>query len=449
MSASSKRSTARQLSIAYLLLASGIALFIGYPLLVRAGVVHRLLAQLDFELVLIFGVGGGLICTLIVLALRTGEAAEARLENHHLPRIEPVSSSLLLFATCCALALTAATAIWLLRGAEQAVDGERVMARIQAVQISVMVGGGAVGLFAVVLAFRKQWLNERSQLHVEQNAADRQSSDSYFKAVDRLAHRNPTVRTAGLYELEALANSCPSIRQQIVNVICDYLRQPYAGTHGSPRDDDVVRRTAQNIVAGSLRFNRVTGWLDIDVDLSNATLVDFDFSSCCLKSANFSGACFHGEAKFMFTKISEHADFCGASFEGLAYFDAMNVGRVADYSDTCFASEVSFIGTHIAVMTLSNARFLDDLDLRSASIIDACSVAGVTASASFGMSSVRIGEILNMAGAAFGGDVDFTDVVLPQSTLLAGARVLNPRGDHKLPWQLRLDPETGLMVRLD
>ncbi|MEV4186322.1 hypothetical protein AB0J28_33335 [Streptosporangium canum] len=51
----------------------------------------------------------------------------------------------------------------------------------------------------------------------------------------------PAVRLGGLYALERLARNNPGHRQTIVNVICAYLRMPYALP---PTPDEAVDRAA-------------------------------------------------------------------------------------------------------------------------------------------------------------------------------------------------------------
>ncbi|RSM95837.1 hypothetical protein DMB42_49020 [Nonomuraea sp. WAC 01424] len=50
----------------------------------------------------------------------------------------------------------------------------------------------------------------------------------YAKAVEQLGNEQAPVRLGGLYALERLAQDTPALRQTIVDVICAYLRMPYA-----------------------------------------------------------------------------------------------------------------------------------------------------------------------------------------------------------------------------
>ena len=52
----------------------------------------------------------------------------------------------------------------------------------------------------------------------------------YAKAVEQLGHEKAPVRLGALYSLERLAEDKPERRQIIVDVICAYLRMPFAPT---------------------------------------------------------------------------------------------------------------------------------------------------------------------------------------------------------------------------
>ncbi|MFI6030795.1 hypothetical protein [Amycolatopsis magusensis] len=136
---------------------------------------------------------------------------------------------------------------------------DKATAQLDAVKIaaSIVVAGG--GLFALYLAARRQRTQERelqarhaelaqrdrAQAHTEQVAADnrrhaervsaaaekdaaaRQVTELYTKAVEQLGHEQAAVRLGGLYVLERLAQDLPEQRRPVVSVLCAYLRMPY------------------------------------------------------------------------------------------------------------------------------------------------------------------------------------------------------------------------------
>ncbi|MGH3916686.1 MAG: hypothetical protein ACRDTC_25220 [Pseudonocardiaceae bacterium] len=87
---------------------------------------------------------------------------------------------------------------------------------------------GTGGAAALLLAARRQRATELALLHTDRDATERRITELYTKAADQLGSDQAPVRLAGLYALERLANSTAEHRQTIVNVICAYLRMPYA-----------------------------------------------------------------------------------------------------------------------------------------------------------------------------------------------------------------------------
>jgi hypothetical protein len=71
----------------------------------------------------------------------------------------------------------------------------------------------------------KRWADlERSY---ELNA-DAQVTDTYTKSVEQLGHAQAPVRLGALYSLVSLAQANPPRRQNVVDVLCAYLRMPYS-----------------------------------------------------------------------------------------------------------------------------------------------------------------------------------------------------------------------------
>jgi uncharacterized protein YjbI with pentapeptide repeats len=160
-----------------------------------------------------------------------------------------------------------------------------------------------------------------------------------------------------------------------VDVVCAYLRMPYTllaqpeldaddveetAIPASGRDQDSrsasgldpareelqVRRTAQRLLADHLRCPpRTSGqdaqllpaslqqtfWPGISLDLTGATLVDFNFAQVSVVLVQFAGATFHGDAGFAGAAFQGAAWFSGATFQGDAWF-----GRAAFQRDAWF-----------------------------------------------------------------------------------------------------------------
>ncbi|MGV9324093.1 pentapeptide repeat-containing protein [Streptosporangium sandarakinum] len=210
------------------------------------------------------------------------------------------------------------------------------------------------------LAERNAALAEQVADTTKHDATERRVTDLYTKAAEQLGHEAAAVRLAGLYALERLAQDNPGHRQTIVNVICAYLRMPYtppepapdperdhkaalrAARHrcqvaragvplpaepaprqeGGDREGELqVRLTAQRILTAHLRDDRPADqrstlpappafWEGMRLDLTGATLIDFDLTGGHVTEALFNKATFTG-----------NASFSGATFTGDARFD--------------------------------------------------------------------------------------------------------------------------------
>jgi hypothetical protein len=212
-----------------------------------------------------------------------------------------------------------------------------------------------------------------------------QVTDRYSRAVEQLGHQKALVRLGALYSLEHLAQDNPNYRQTVVGVVCAYLRMPYTppaqiqldveqvqelapaadgrdrAVHleagGDPaREELQVRQTAQRLLADHLRYPRGPSgqeaqrlspaprqafWPGISLDLTGATLVDFDFARVSVIDARFGGATFQGDATFRGATFGIAA-FRGAAFQGPAWFDRATFQLYAWFIDATFHDTAGF-----------------------------------------------------------------------------------------------------------
>ncbi|GAA3412467.1 pentapeptide repeat-containing protein [Streptosporangium vulgare] len=239
------------------------------------------------------------------------------------------------------VSMWSATAVFLFLADTAPDASKRVEMRLDAVKTGLTVGAGAVGLVALLLGVRRQWLGERTQAYQEYDAGERRVTELYTKAADQLGHDKAAVRLAGLYALERVAQDNPEHRQTIVDVICAYLRMPPlpaspVETEPAGRDETIdpqelqVRATAQGILRNHLRWSRsepvrpVMFWPDIDLDLTGAWLVKPGFVDCRMRRARFGGARFEGAARFDRAVFEGVAMFGGAVFTGGAVWGEAN-----------------------------------------------------------------------------------------------------------------------------
>lgn len=127
-----------------------------------------------------------------------------------------------------------------------------------------------------------------------------------------LADPDPEVRLAGLQILGELGDAEPDLRERIADTVCAYLRTPLSFDVRIDLFDLVpgqfselrARRAAQRLLTDRTRPG--SGWPlweDIDLQLSGATLIDFDLGGCRLAGADFSGAQFYGTTSFAQTSF--------------------------------------------------------------------------------------------------------------------------------------------------
>lgn len=211
---------------------------------------------------------------------------------------------------------------------------------------------GAGGAAALLLTARKQRYTELDLVQKDHDATERRVTELYGKAADQLGSDKAPVRLAGLYALERLGQGNPAHRQTIVNLLCAYLRMPFTPPpeirlRVGPRDavrfqEQEVRQTATGLLAGHLRPDRPDAfWSDIELDLSNATLVKLTLTHARVRQASFVGTTFVGPATFRGTEFTEQADFRETQFRGLADFRRVGFGS-AVFRGARFSGEANF-----------------------------------------------------------------------------------------------------------
>jgi len=265
---------------------------------------------------------------------------------------------------------------WLFGEADRAGQADtRAQLRIDAIRTGLTVVAGTGGGVALLLAARRQWINERAQRHqeivtaherahkdrvqahaealadreqqrqerqalaAEHDATERRVTELYTKAVDLLGSANAAVRLGGLYALERLAQDNDKHRPTIVAVLCAYLRM--SGAAGDPQEVE-IRRSAQRLLTRHLKADdEASHWPGVRLELAGAHLADFDASGCTLVSADFSGTVFTGRTSFTSATVSGPLRLPGAEFE-TATFDELSADAEVLLDDARFGGEASF-----------------------------------------------------------------------------------------------------------
>lgn len=130
-------------------------------------------------------------------------------------------------------------------------------AEVEAIKTGLGIGAGTAGVFALLLAVRRQWHQEITAADTTSDATERRVTDLYTKAVEQLGSDKAPVRLGGLYALERLAQDNAAQRQTIVNVLCAYLRMPYTLPGDPPADDvdnQVIERCRERVQEREVRL---------------------------------------------------------------------------------------------------------------------------------------------------------------------------------------------------
>jgi uncharacterized protein YjbI with pentapeptide repeats/membrane protein implicated in regulation of membrane protease activity len=340
------------------------------------------------------------------------------------------------------------------------------------------VAAGTGALVTLVLARRRQWATEH-------DAAERRLTDLYVKAVEQLGSDKAPVRHGALYALERVAQDNPDHRQTVVDVLCAYLRAPFApppdksGTHrlgglprslrGTParrtaasaaaarraaltpptptageqerRQEREVRLTAQRILQGHLnpgpkpRRPVHTFWPDLDIDLTGAFLIDLDLSGCRINTARFDRATFTGKASFADATFTE-ASYIGAAFAKDAVFTEARFTEDASFTGATFTERAWFIGAAFAKdAAFTEATFTKDASFDGATFTDDAWFTGATFTkhtsfdrATFSEDAWFIGatftERASFVGAAFAKDASFNGAAFAKDAAFIEARFI-------------------------
>jgi uncharacterized protein YjbI with pentapeptide repeats len=298
------------------------------------------------------------------------------------------------------------------------------------------------------------------------------ATETYTKAIEQLGHDQALVRLGAVYSLEQLAQDKPPRRQAIVDVLCAYLRMPYplppvesqpriTGTMsllgwrgrqqpGAPRPDPAqeleVRQSAQRLLADHLRrpsglshedVQRIKAspdeafWPGIRLNLTGATLVDFDLSRISVIGASFTKATFSGAAMFDGATFSGAAMFDEATFSGAAMFTRATFSGDAMFTRATFSGAARFHGaTFSGDARFLGATFSDDAMFTRATFSGAAGFLGATFSDDAMFDEATFYHFAMFTRATFSGAAGFTRAAFSDAAMFDEATFSNAAGFH-------------------
>ncbi len=284
-------------------------------------------------------------------------------------------------------------------------DPQRLTGLLDIVRISLSVGAGTGGLFALWLATRRQRSAEQTlalQREVSQttvtDSTERRITEQYNKAIEQLGNSKAAVRLGAIYSLERLAQEHAGHRQTVVDVFCSYLRLPYeplvdykkqakSATKLSPETaeslaEQEVRYTIQHMFwehLGDPEKRKIPKewdkpgrmekhWPDIDLDLSRTTLIDPILRQLTVRTLKCENSVIHGYADFTDLRTTGPANFYATRFHDRALFKGAVLPAGTIMACCTFEAGVDLSGmiapTHL---TLAECHFLGEVDLTNQS----------------------------------------------------------------------------------
>lgn len=257
-------------------------------------------------------------------------------DGRHTPNLWPVW-----LVAPGALLIVGAAAYGLYHGAETLLASDTAGKKPVGVQdiikttVTVLTLIGAV--LAALYAYRKQLLDEGTSHRADAT----QLTERYSKSAEQLGHDQAAVRLAGVYAMARLADDWPEQRQVCVDVLCAYLRMPYATDITDPgfrHGEREVRLTIIRNIRDHLQHpDTENSWCGLNFDFTGAT-----FDGGDLSGSTFSG----GTISFNGSTFSRGTvRFNGSTFSGgTVSFSRSNFsGGTASFRNSKFSGgEVSF-----------------------------------------------------------------------------------------------------------
>lgn len=324
-------------------------------------------------------------------------------------RLWPVGTVLVLaFATAVLVAAAVFYTGWDLLGASELKPERRIDSKtlFELVKLSFGVVAGAGALVALVVAYRRQRVDEDGALR----DATRLHTERFTTAVSQLGDESAAVRLGGVHALAGLADDAPTrdLRQTCIDVLCAYLRLPYSpeadlpANHTEARHSYLalreVRHTVIRLIRDHLRLpaDHHHSWQNHSFDFTGVIFDGGDFSEATFPSGctvNFDGSTFSG-GRF---------DFHMATFSG---------GKVS-------FREVTFSG---GVVVLEGATFSEgEVDFGrarfSGGVVDLSWALFSGGSVNFPLSTFSDGRVNFCSSSFTGGTVDFHKSAFTGSTV--------------------------------
>ncbi|GHF12037.1 hypothetical protein GCM10017786_52430 [Amycolatopsis deserti] len=326
-----------------------------------------------------------------------------------------------------AVGLLIAVSAWLLT--------DPATSRADALRTGGLASGAVIALYALWLNDRRRRVEEsrqrteqeRHELELLRAERDRErvTDERFAKSVELLGHDADQVRVGALHALAGLARSNPEYTQTVLDVLCSYLRRPFAHPDYGDDTDEAEASREQQV---RLTAKRLIRQLLPHVSTPDAPVYDLDLTGARVTRLNLSERVV-GQVLLENAELLHVAQFIGTQFRKRAYFTHLRPGGGMYLSAAEFSEPVVFAGL----------RSEHDLDLERACFHREVSFANAELGGRVSLHDAVIEGALYLTGAQLTGSLDFRLARGPSATHCADAEVDQAR-DVRLPAAWSLEP---------
>lgn len=229
----------------------------------------------------------------------------------------------------------------------------------EAIKTGGLAGGAVIALYALWLNDRRrrtdearQVIEKDRQLLEDQRAEhdrSRVADERFARAIELLGHETTQVRVGAMHALAGLARSRAEYTQTVLDILCAYLRRPYAQDEAELE----VRLTSQRLIAELLPHVSDEGAPLYDLNLTKAHLEYFDLSyrqvgdlvarvARLVESNAFHHMKIHGDLYLTEATSSGRFFMHHSEISGRAWFSRFKAEDVAVFTGTKFLGETKF-----------------------------------------------------------------------------------------------------------
>ncbi len=264
---------------------------------------------------------------------------------------------------------------------------------IKLIELELAAVGGAGAAVALVVNYRKQSVLESETL-------TRRFSDF----TNQLADDRYPVKLAGVYSLYRLADEWDEQRQQIIDVLCGYIRQPWP-------DENDQQTTKVELEGRQTILREMVARMKEDCVFTKGNY-HYDFRGATFKSdTSFAGAIFTGDAWFGEATFTDDARFAGTTFNGYAGFTEATFNGVAGFTEATFNGVAGF----------REATFNRYTGFREATFTDNAEFTGATFTRDAEFGEATFNGIAKFTGATFTWGAEFGEATFNGNAEFTGA----------------------------